>query len=145
MREWYRAAVDCTPTPARVALATMTVERGELYRNVPPPGDPIPVREIPFLVDDYIPGYEDTAWAVRRLRLNRMGSPPRMQAKHLRQWLIAVTRDKSPDATNWMKVVAIVQAAFRGGTLAKECMCQTVVFIPKGKGYFRGIGHIEVL
>ena len=42
--------------------------------------------------------------------------------EHLRQWLIAGMRDNSPDATNWLKVAANVQAAFRDGTLDKECM-----------------------
>ena len=42
-----------------------------------------------------------------------------MQAEHLRQWLIDATRDDTPDATKWQKVVAIVQAAFRDGMLDK--------------------------
>ena len=50
-----------------------------------------------------------------------------MRAEHLRQWLIAATRDNTPDATNWLMVVAIVQATYRDGTLAEECMQQTVV------------------
>ena len=54
-----------------------------------------------------------------------------MRAEHLRQWLIAMTQDDSPDATNLLKVVAIVQAEFRDGTLAKECTWQIVVVIPK--------------
>ena len=54
-----------------------------------------------------------------------------MRAEHLRQWLVADTRDHAPDATNWLKVVAIVQAAYRDGTTAEECMQQTVVLIPK--------------
>ena len=68
-----------------------------------------------------------------------------MQAEHLPQWLIAATRDDSPDATNWLKVVAIVQVALQDETLAKECTWKTVVLIPKGKGDFQGIGIVEVL
>ena len=30
------------------------------------------------------------------------------------------TRDNTPDATNWQKVVVILQAEFRDGTLSKE-------------------------
>ena len=56
-----------------------------------------------------------------------------------------MTRDGLPDATNWLKVVAILQAAFSEGTLAKECTCQTVTIIPKVKGYLRGIGIVHVL
>ena len=65
-----------------------------------------------FLVDDFILEDEDIAWAVRRLRLNRSGCPSEMQAEHLRQWLIAATQDNLPDATNFLKVVSIVQAVF---------------------------------
>ena len=68
-----------------------------------------------------------------------------MRAEYLRQWLIAVMQDNLPDATNWLKVVAIVQAAFCNRTLAEECMWQTVVLISKGKGYFQGIGLVEIL
>ena len=48
MRGWYKAAVDRPPPPDRVALDTMTAEREELYRNDPPPGEPIPVGDLPF-------------------------------------------------------------------------------------------------
>ena len=48
--------------------------------------------------------------------------------------MIAAMQDDSPDATNWMNVVAIMQAAFRDGTLAEECTWKTVILIPKGKG-----------
>ena len=68
-----------------------------------------------------------------------------MQAEHLRQWLIDATQDDSPDSTNWMKVVVIVQAAFQDGIMNGECTWQTVILIPKRKGDFRGIGLVKVL
>ena len=61
-----------------------------------------------------------------------------MLAEHLRQWLIAATRDDAPDANNWLKVVAIVQAAYHDGTLAEECTQQTVILIPKREGGLLG-------
>ena len=57
-----------------------------------------------------------------------------MRAEQLHQWLIAAMRDDAPDATNWMKVVAIEQAAYRDGTPAEECTQQTVILIPKREG-----------
>ena len=42
-----------------------------------------------------------------------------MRVKHLHQWLISATQYNTPDDTNWLKVVAIVQAALCDGTLAK--------------------------
>ena len=61
-----------------------------------------------------------------------------MQAEHLGQLLIAATRDDAPDATNWLKVFAIVQAACRDGMLAEECTQKTVILIPKREGGLPG-------
>ena len=61
-----------------------------------------------------------------------------MQAEHLRQCLITVKQDDAPDATNWLKVVSIVQAAYRDRTLAEDCTHQTVVIIPKREGGLPG-------
>ena len=55
-------------------------------------------------------------------------------------------RDDAPDATNCQKVFAIVQEAFRIGTLAKESIWWTVALIPKEASRdFRGIDLVEVL
>ena len=99
----------------------MTAEREDLYWHVPSPGELIPVGDLPFhfSVDDSILEDEDITWAVHRLLLNRLGGPSGIQAEHLCQWLIAAMRDDSPDATNWLKVVANFQAAFHYGTLSK--------------------------
>ena len=96
-------------------------------------------------MDDSIPEDEEITWELRRLILTCLGVPSGMRAEHLCQWLIAETRDDSPDTTNWLNVVAIVQAAFQDGTLAEELKCKTVIFITKWKGDLRGIGLIEVI
>ena len=103
-------------------FAKMTAEREEIYRHVPYPGELIPVEDppSPFSEDDYIPEDEEIAWEVLRIHLNCSGGPSGMQAEHLYQWLIASARDASPDATNWLKVVAITKEAFKDGTMAKE-------------------------
>ena len=44
-----------------------------------------------------------------------------------------------------MRVVEIIQTAFREGELAEEFTWQAVVLIPKGKGDYRGIGLLEVM
>ena len=54
-----------------MAPATMTEKMEELYRHEPPLVDPIPVGDLPFLMDDNILKYEEIAWAVRRIFLNR--------------------------------------------------------------------------
>ena len=45
----------------------------------------------------------------------------------------------------WEKVVGEIQEAFHKGHLTEECVCQTVILIPKGNVYFRGIGLVEVI
>ena len=62
--------------------------------------------------------------------MNRSCGTSGMRAEHLRQWKISDTRYDAPDATNWLKVVAIVQAEYRDGTTTEECTQQTVVLIP---------------
>ena len=69
----------------------------------------------PFLVDNSILEDEEIAWAVRRFCLNHSAVPSGIQVEHLRQWRISATRDDLPDATNWLKVVVIVQACSRMG------------------------------
>ena len=68
-----------------------------------------------------------------------------MQAEYLHQWMIAATPDDSPDATNWLKVVAIVQAGFHDGMMDEEFLWQTVVIIPKGKEGLWVTEIVEVL
>ena len=54
--------------------------------------------------------------------------------EHLRQWMIAAMQDNAPGATNWLKAVAIVQAAYRDGTRVEKCTQQKLVLIPKREG-----------
>ena len=68
-----------------------------------------------------------------------------MRAEHLLQWLISAIRYDSPDAINWQKVVFIIQAYFRDGTLAKDSTWYTVILIPKGKRELRGIGLVKII
>ena len=146
MWEWYKYDVDHSLPPSRVAITTMTSDRFMIYRQVPPPGQPIPVRVPPFLLNDSIPENKEITWAVRRLHLNHPGSSPGMRAEYLRQWFIDATQDNIPDSTNWQKVFAIVQAEFRNGVMSEESICQTVAVIPRGASRdFREIGLVKVL
>ena len=86
----------------------------------------------PFLIKDSIPEEEDIVWEMRRLRLNRSGGLSGMRTEHLRQCLHKAMWDDAPGATNWQRVVAIVQVAFRDRTLAKESTWQGLILIPKG-------------
>ena len=44
-----------------------------------------------------------------------------------------------------MRLVELVQTAFRDGVLDKEATWQAIVLIPKGKKDYRGIGLLEVV
>ena len=100
MRGCYREKLDRPPPPAIVAISNMTAEQVELYRHVPPPGHPIPVGVQPLSMDDSILEDKEISWVVRRLCLNHSGGPLGMRSEHLRQWMIAATREDTPDATN---------------------------------------------
>jgi hypothetical protein len=43
LKGWYKAASDTPPAASQLSLATQTAERVDLYRKVPPPGDPLPI------------------------------------------------------------------------------------------------------
>ena len=47
--------MDLPPPPHKVALATMMAEGEDIYWHVPQLGDPIPVGDLLFLVDDDVP------------------------------------------------------------------------------------------
>ena len=114
-------------------------------------------------MEDGVPGEEEIEWAVKRLRNNRAGGPPRMRAEDLKGWLAVARRGEkereaetkdgggggrkndSAVAENWARVVERVQTAFREGELAEESTWQAVVLIPKGEKDYRGIGLVEVM
>ena len=138
-----------------------------MYIYVPPPGVNIPISVNNFLVDNLVPTEDDIEWAVKRLHNHCSRGPSGMQAEHLKGWLAAARNKEKEeaavgeentegnmyggkyteptDASNWDRVVDLVQTAFREGRLAEEAMWQAVVLIPKGKKDYRGIGLVEVI
>ena len=55
-------------------------------------------------------------------------------------------QEEESNATNFQKVVDIVQAAFRNGMLSVEITWKTVILITKGYiRYFQGIGLVDVI
>ena len=75
MKGWYRYAVNRVPPPAWVTLKRITVERVDLYRYVPPPGENIPVSVDPFPVEDLVSTEDEIDWAVKLLCNHRSGVP----------------------------------------------------------------------
>ena len=134
------------PAPSRLTINRITASRVTIYRHIPPPGRTIPVEVTPFPIKDSITEEAKVAEVVKRIRLNRSGGPSGTQVEHLRQWLWEAKREKYPDYTNWIKVVAPVQVEFLEGYLAESFTWHTFVIIPKGCGKdFGVIGIVEVL
>ena len=107
------------------------VERADLYAHVPLPGRPILTKIAPFPIYDTILGEEETAEAVTRLSLHRAAGPSGMKSEHLRIWYRTVKQEENIYLGNWEKVIAIIQADFRGVELAVPYTWQTVVMIPQ--------------
>ena len=53
--------------------------------------------------------------------------------------------DEKAGEDNWARVAELVQTELWDRDLAEESTWQAVVFIPKGKGDYRGIGLVEVM
>ena len=83
-----------------------------------------------------------------------------MRAEDLKGWLAEAQRGEKGETAdkegvgregtregeeNWVRVVELVQTAFRDGDLAEEETWQAVVLIPKGKKDYWGIGLVEVM
>ena len=73
MKGGYQAAAKRGPPPARPTLERITVDRTELYSQVPYPGEIMPVTVEPANIDDSVPTEDEIAAAVQKLRRNRSG------------------------------------------------------------------------
>ena len=73
MQGEYKTLSNLPRPPAYIKLSQITTERVELYHQVPPHGEIIPIEEDPFLIDDSIPSMDDIDWVVCHLRRHRLG------------------------------------------------------------------------
>ena len=83
MKGWYKAVVDRTPPPTWVTPDWIMVEHVDLYRQVPPPGEKIPVSVKLFQVEDSVPTEDEIERVVRQIRKNRSGGPSGMKSERL--------------------------------------------------------------
>ena len=65
MKEWYRAALNCSPPSALVTLKQITAERMDLYCHMPPSGKNIPVSVEAFQVEISLPMEGEVELAVK--------------------------------------------------------------------------------
>ena len=60
-------------------------------------------------------------------------------------WLIEASREMEPVTHWWRLLVRIIQKTFEDGAVPEEVEWATMVFLPKGRGEYRGIGLVEVV
>jgi hypothetical protein len=144
LKGWYRVAGDRAPPPSWDTLEKVTAEREDLYRKETPPGESIPIMVEPVAVSDEIPAMEEIAEAVKKLRNNRSGGPSGIRGEHLKGWLARAHLEEG-DSSNWLRLVELVQLAFRTGELPDQMAWSVMVLLPKGGGDYRGIGLVEVI
>ena len=92
MKGWYRAAVTRGPSPARATLERITADQTEVYRQVPSPGEGIPIHVERQNIDDSVPTEDEIEAAVKKLRRNRAGGPSGIRAEDIKGWLAAARR-----------------------------------------------------
>ena len=85
-----------------------------------------------FAVDYSVPEEEEIEWAMKRIHSKCSWVPSGMQEEHLRHWLKESREMETPYATNWMKVVDLVQTTFQDGQISEEATFRVVFLIPKG-------------
>jgi len=144
-KAWYTQASDRPCAPSRADIQQVSDEYRDLYRQVEPPGDPIPVLVAPFDINDEIPTEDEIEAAVKGLRAGKAPGPTGMRADDLKAWLFAARRREAPDGTNWCRLVELVQEIYRTGVLPTEIPWSVLVLLPKDSGGYRGIGLLEII
>ena len=131
--------------PSWEQLDRIATEQAELYRYRPPEGLRLPILVTPSAVDNRLPGEEEVAQAVRSLKRGRAGGPSGMKVEGLKGWLREASRETDPVTHWWRLLVRIIQKTFEDGAVPEEVEWATMVFLPKGRGEYRGIGLVEVV
>ena len=97
MCEWYKAATNWPPSPARVSIANITEERVSLYTRVLPLGKGILVGIDNFTIDESDPQVDKSAGSVKLLKHNRLEGLSQMQAEHPQVWPAEATQKRDLD------------------------------------------------
>ena len=81
-------------------MVTQTTKRVDLYKRVPPPGDPIPINVEYKEVEDGCPGDVELRDVVWGLRNGRAGGTTAIRVEHIKGWMRGVEREREMDEGN---------------------------------------------
>ena len=96
-------------------------------------------------VYDGIPGEEEVTQGVWSLKRGRAGGKSDMKVEDLKEGLREGSRDTKPVTHRWQLLVRLIQKTFRDGAVPEEVAWATMVFLPKGKAVYLGIGITKVV
>ena len=74
-----------------------TAEREELYRRVPPPGNPAPINENPTPVKDATSGAVELRERVMNLRNGLTGGASEIRPEYMNEWLCGMRREEEKE------------------------------------------------
>ena len=84
LKGWYTTEFDRAPKLCYDSMKNQTKERVDLYQNVAPPGDPIPINVEPFDIEDSVPEDAELREVVTYFRNGRAGGSGGIKAEHIK-------------------------------------------------------------
>ena len=63
----------------------------------------------------------------------------------MKEWFREESRETDLVTHRWRLLVRLIQKTFNDGAVPEELAWSTMVFLPKGRGEYRGIGIVEVV
>jgi hypothetical protein len=147
LKGWYKAASNTAPAASPMSLAAQTAERVDLYRKVPPPGNPLPIHVDKANIPDGPPSDEELREVVRGLRNGPAGASG-LQAEHIKVWLSDVMCKEKEESDvglgdKWRTFVRLMQAIWEQECIPEQMRWEFIVLLPKGNGDYRGIGLLD--
>ena len=140
LKRWYRQSTGRPLKPTREDSEELTKEREQLYSKVENMFPMFPLVQVNTCsVDDSVPGEEEIANALRRMKNGKATGPSGIRADQIKIWRKRwkremekreEERDKELMAP-WEMVVELVQEVYRSGKMPSRMMQAICVLIPK--------------
>ena len=83
--------------------------------------------------------------AVQSLKRGRACGLLGMRLEDLKGWLVEASRETDPMTYRWQLLVQLIQTTFKDGAVPEEVAWSTMVFLPKLRGQYWGIGLVGVV